>query len=151
MLREWSDAYRIGIDEIDEQHQGFFAASHQLYETILNREGKGGVIEAVTFMRGYAETHFSAEEDFMRKHDYPDLAAHLRQHVAFMRHLDVLENDLRTFGPSQELADRALDMTQDWLIDHIADEDVLYALHVKAGELGDRQAARPEPPTIGDR
>jgi hemerythrin len=55
-----------------------------------------------------------------------------------MRHLDDLENDLRTFGPSQELADRALEMTQDWLIDHIADEDVLYALHVKAGELGDQ-------------
>jgi hemerythrin len=29
-------------------------------------------------------------------------------------------------------------MTQDWLIDHIADEDILYALHVKAGELGDQ-------------
>jgi hemerythrin len=138
MLREWSDVYLIGIEEIDRQHQGFFTASHRLYEAILDREGREGVIEAVAFMRDYAESHFDTEEAFMRRHAYPDLADHLRQHVAFMRHLDDLENDLRTFGPSQELADRALEMTQDWLIDHIADEDVLYALHVKAGELGDQ-------------
>ena len=138
MLREWSDVYVIGIEEIDPQHQGFFTASHGLYEAILDRKGREWVIEAVAFMRDYAESHFDTEEAFMRRHAYPDLAGHLRQHVAFMRHLDDLENDLRTFGPSQELADRALEMTQDWLIDHIADEDILYALHVKAGELGDQ-------------
>jgi hemerythrin len=43
-----------------------------------------------------------------------------------------LEDDLRNFGPDARLADRALDITQDWLINHIADEDVLYALHVKS-------------------
>jgi hemerythrin len=87
----------------------------------------------------------------MRRHGYPDLDAHLRQHVAFMRRWEELENDLRTFGPGQDLADRALEMTQDWLIEHIADEDVLYALHVKAGELGDHPARHREQPTIGDR
>jgi hemerythrin len=140
MLRDWSDAYRIGIEEIDQQHQGFFAASHQLYEAILNCDAKQAVIDAVAFMRSYAETHFDAEEAFMRRHDYPDIADHLMQHAAFMRHLDALEGDLRTFGPSQELADRALEMTQEWLIEHIADEDILYALHVKAGALGDKPA-----------
>ncbi|MBK1643608.1 hemerythrin [Thiocapsa imhoffii] len=132
MLKDWSEVYSIGIDEIDQQHRGFFNASHRLYQAILDREGRDGVIEAVGFMRHYAETHFQAEEAFMRAHAYPDLEAHLRQHGRFMRQLDALEGDLRTFGPSQQLADRALEMTQDWLIDHIADEDVLYALHVKS-------------------
>jgi hemerythrin len=148
MLREWSDVYRIGIEEIDLQHQGFFAASHQLYDAILNCDAKQAVIEAVAFMRTYAETHFAAEEAFMRRHAYPDLDDHLRQHVAFMRHLDALEGDLRNFGASQELADRALEMTQEWLIEHIADEDILYALHVKAEALGDPSesvAQRPSP------
>ncbi len=44
------------------------------------------------------------------------------------------------FGPSQALADRALDLTQDWLIDHIADEDMLYSLHVKAKGVTDLRA-----------
>ncbi|EXJ11558.1 hypothetical protein D779_0146 [Imhoffiella purpurea] len=84
-------------------------------------------------MRTYAEEHFRTEEAFMRLHAYPGLKDHLYQHAAFFRRLGELENDLMIFGPSQRLADRALDITQDWLIDHIADEDMLYALHVKDG------------------
>ncbi len=133
MLRDWSDIYLIGIPDIDRQHQGFFRAAHQLYEDILDREGKNAVVEAMTFMREYAEQHFQTEEAFMRQHDYPGLKDHMRLHAGFFRRLDELENDLMIFGPSQDLADRALDITQDWLIDHIADEDMLYSLHVKAG------------------
>ncbi len=43
MLRDWSDAYKIGIAEIDHQHQGFFAAAHGLYDQILNCAGEHGV------------------------------------------------------------------------------------------------------------
>lgn len=132
MLKDWSDVYLIGVPEIDEQHKGFFAASHQLYEGILGREGKNAVVDAIAFMRSYAEKHFDTEVDFMRQHAYPGLREHLQQHSAFFRRLDELENDLMIFGPSEDLAERALDITQDWLIDHIADEDMLYALHVKA-------------------
>ena len=133
MLKEWSSAYRIGIAEIDEQHQRFFDAAHRLYEAIFELKGKEAVAEVVAFMREYAELHFRTEEAFMRRHAYPGLSAHIKEHAAFFQRLEELEQDLVMIGPSQELADRALDITQDWLIDHIADEDVLYALHVKAG------------------
>ncbi len=132
MLRDWSDAYRVGIDEIDEQHQGFFAAAHRLYEAILDQKGRDAVGEVLAFMRGYAEQHFETEEAFMRRHDYPGLREHQRIHAQFFQRLEDLEQDLSMIGPSQDLADRALDITQDWLIDHIGDEDMLYALHVKA-------------------
>ncbi|AHF02782.1 hemerythrin [Marichromatium purpuratum 984] len=133
MLKEWSDVYSIGIPEIDEQHRCFFAASHRLYNEILDRKGKEAVEGAVSFMREYAERHFSTEEAFMTEHGYPDLKDHLQQHAAFFRRLDILEQELQMFGPTQDLAERALDITQDWLIDHIADEDMLYSLHIKSG------------------
>ena len=132
MLRDWSDAYSVGIPEIDQQHQKFFAASHRLYEKILDREAEQGVAEAIHFMRHYAAIHFKSEEAFMREYAYPDLAAHQVLHAAFFSRLDDLAADLAHFGPSQDLADRALDLTQDWLVDHITDEDVLYALHAKS-------------------
>ena len=132
MLRDWSDAYSINIPEIDHQHQGFFGAAHRLYERILDREEKPALLEAVAFMRNYAQSHFTAEEAFMRKHEYPALVYHQSLHAAFFERLDALAQDLTNFGPSQDLADRALDLTQDWLVDHIADEDVLYALHAKS-------------------
>jgi hemerythrin len=34
-------------------------------------------------------------------------------------------------GPSQRLADRALEISQDWLVHHIAEEDAQYVTYVK--------------------
>jgi len=131
MLKEWSDEYKVGIDEIDTQHKRFFDASHQLYDDIVNCEGENSAAEAVGFLRKYAEEHFQTEEAFMRKHEFPRLQEHQQLHIQFFESLDQLVEDLEVFGPSQHLADRALEIAQDWLIDHIADEDNLYASHVK--------------------
>jgi hemerythrin len=131
MFREWSDDYLTGIAEIDRQHQGFFEAAHRLYDQILNCEGEHGVEEAVAFLRDYAERHFRTEEAFMRKHEYPSLQEHQELHEAFFEGLELLADELRVLGPSQHLADRALEVAQDWLIDHIADEDMQYAVHAR--------------------
>ena len=130
MITDWSDEYLTGIAEIDRQHQGFFEAAHRLYDQILNCEGEHGVEDAVTFLRDYAEKHFQTEEVFMREHEFPLLEEHKKLHAAFFENLELLVDDLQVFGPSQHLADRALDVAQDWLIDHIAEEDMQYAMHV---------------------
>ena len=131
MIREWSDEYLTDIEEIDGQHQGFFEAAHRLYDQIRNCEGEHGVEDAVTFLRDYAERHFETEEAFMREHEFPLLEEHAKLHDAFLESLELLVDELQVFGPSQHLADRALDVAQDWLIDHIADEDMQYATHVR--------------------
>lgn len=131
MIREWSDEYLTGIAEIDEQHKGFFDAAHRLYDQILNCEGEHGVEDAAAFLRDYAKRHFQTEEAFMREHGFPRLEQHKELHEAFFENLELLADELKVCGPSQHLADRALDVAQNWLIDHIADEDMLYATHVK--------------------
>lgn len=131
MLKDWSDEYLLGVDEIDAQHKGFFEAAHRLYDSILNCEGEKAVEEALAFLRGYAGRHFQAEEAFMQQHGFPRLEYHRKLHVEFFETLDLLLDDLRVFGPSQDLADRALEIAQDWLIDHIIDEDTQYSAYVK--------------------
>lgn len=131
MLKAWSDDYSIGIEAIDEQHKGFFEAAHRLYDRILNCEGEMIAEESVAFLRDYANQHFQAEEAFMAKHGYPRLEQHKRLHTEFLEVLDMLVADLEVFGPSQHLADRALEISQEWLIHHIVDEDAQYAQYIK--------------------
>jgi hemerythrin len=116
---------------IDAQHQGFFEAAHRLYDRILNCEGEMIAEESVEFLRDYANRHFQAEEAFMAEHGYPRLEQHKRLHTEFLEVLDMLVDDLEVFGPSQHLADRALDISQEWLIHHIVDEDAQYAQYIK--------------------
>lgn len=136
MLKQWSDAYRLGITEIDHQHEGFFDAAHRLYDQIVDCRGEHGVEEAVAFLRDYARQHFQTEEALMRRHAYPHLAEHQKLHAAFFESLDELEHDLAVFGPSQHLADRALSVAQEWLIEHIGEEDMRYVAYVKSGAPG---------------
>ena len=131
MLKEWSDDYLIGIEEIDTQHKGFFEATHRLYDHLLNCEGEKIVEESIEFLRKYAEMHFRVEEAFMHMHGFPRLEQHKKLHTEFFEELDTLLNDLKVFGPSQHLADHALEISQDWLVHHIADEDSQYAAYAK--------------------
>ena len=131
MLKDWSDDYLTGIDQIDVQHKRFFAAAHALYDSIVDCEGENAVEDAVAFLREYAEKHFRTEEVFMQKQQFPHIDQHRELHGAFFDGLDGLAEDLNVFGPSQHLADRALGIAQDWLIDHIIEEDARYVTHVK--------------------
>jgi len=131
MLKTWSDDYSLGIQAIDEQHKGFFEASHRLYDAILNCEGEKMVEESVAFLRDYANRHFQTEEGFMEKHTYPHLEQHKKLHTGFLEVLDGLMDDLELYGPSQHLADRALEISQEWLINHIIEEDTRYAQYIK--------------------
>ena len=131
MLKTWSDDYSLGIQAIDAQHKGFFAAAHRLYDAILNCEGEMLVEESVEFLRDYANRHFQTEESFMAKHAYPHLDQHKKLHTEFLEVLDGLVDDLELFGPSQHLADRALEISQDWLINHIIEEDTQYAQYIQ--------------------
>lgn len=131
MLKAWSDEYLTGIEKIDMQHKGFFEATHRLYDYILNCEGEKIVEESVEFLKEYAEMHFRAEEAFMQEHGFPRLEQHKKLHSEFFEELEALLNDLKVFGPSQHLADHALEISQDWLIHHIAEEDIQYADYVK--------------------
>jgi len=134
MIKNWSDEYALGIAEVDAQHKGFFEAAHGLYDSILNCEGEKSVEETLEFLRDYANRHFQAEEAFMAEHGYPGLPRHQGLHSAFFEALDALLVDLRVFGPSQDLADRALEVAEEWLIDHIIDEDSQYAAYVAKQE-----------------
>lgn len=131
MLKDWSDDYLLGVDRIDAQHKGFFEASHRLYDAILNCEGEEAVEETLGFLRDYARRHFEDEETLMQEHGFPGLERHRRLHTGFIESLGMLLGDLRVCGPSQDLADRALEIAQDWLVDHIIDEDSGYVAHVK--------------------
>ena len=133
MLIDWSYDYLLGVDVIDVQHKGFFDATHRLYESIQNCEGETSVEQTLAFLRNYASEHFRTEEAFMQQHGFPRLEEHKQLHVAFFEALDMRLDDLRVFGPSQDLADRALEIAQDWLLDHIIEEDTRYARYVDQG------------------
>lgn len=116
---EWTDAYRLGIPGVDQEHRTFFALIRAI-ETSLT-EGDGlGAHEALHNLRLYAEGHFAHEEEFLDAVGYPDLARHRAEHREFLRDVTVLEG---VMGLPTSVAVR---MARAWIGQHILGTDRRY-------------------------
>lgn len=76
----WSEECQIGVAEIDGQHQELFRRANHLMHAVSNRERQQDVAELLDFLSSYVVLHFNAEEELMRTHHYPFLAAQQFQH-----------------------------------------------------------------------
>ena len=130
MLIDWSDEYSIGIHWIDEQHRFFFQAVHRLHKECLAGEGKHVVLETLVFLKNYAIGHFQSEEALMREHECPGIQEHANLHAEFLDEYSKLTEEFDALGPSQDLAERVGAVVQNWLVDHIAKADMVYAKHI---------------------
>ncbi len=131
MLIDWSDEYSVGIPAIDEQHKFFFEAVHRLHKECLANEGEHVVLETLVFLENYVVGHFQAEEALMREHEYARVDEHAKLHIEFLKQFRELIGPFKELGPSQQLAESMGEMVQQWLVDHIAKADMLYAKHIR--------------------
>jgi hemerythrin-like metal-binding protein len=96
--REVMDAkYLLGIQEIDVQHSGIFAAMESLQK--LDRESVPlqPVAPALKKLRELLVEHFDYEESFMGSIDCPDLQEHKQKHAELRR---LLEDCVSTSSPT---------------------------------------------------
>jgi len=76
----------LGISELDDQHQAFFLHMVGLRRALI--EGSGGrekLMKTLRFLDTFTEEHFSAEEKYMRRYNYPGILVHKAEHDAFAK------------------------------------------------------------------
>jgi len=121
---EWSDAFGVGVKELDDQHHRLFSLVNGLSELI----GKTGKIEGHDAQKkellAFARVHFASEEALMEAHDYS------RRDVQRKEHGDLLAQLERFAGEGERRrrprAQTAVDYLKDWLIRHVLLEDLRY-------------------------
>jgi hemerythrin len=120
----WSDAFGVGVKELDDQHRRLFSLVNGLSEII----GKTGKIEGHEAEKkellAFARVHFQTEEALMEAHDYS------RSEVQRKEHGDLIARLERFAGEGERRArpraQTAVDYLKDWLIRHVLLEDLRY-------------------------
>ncbi len=107
----WGEKYRLGINEIDRQHQTFLLLLNKAYDFYTHAakslppdEVRQRVLKDLTGIRDFARAHFATEESFMTKHNYPKLAEHQQEHAKLLDIADLLEDKIKrpeTFSPAE--------------------------------------------------
>lgn len=103
-LLEWRDDFRIGIEEVDHEHQEMIGLINQLHAA-LGSERSGERVEAFLgdIFAGIS-AHFALEEKVMRARHYDGLAEHKADHE---RLLDDLRDMMDEHAAGAVLDDQA--------------------------------------------
>ena len=121
---KWDNTLSVGVELIDEQHKMLIQKLYSLSEAIEKGAGELETVKALDFMTNYTDFHFSAEEELMEKHSYPELENQKEQHAEFNGYLKQLVEDFQEEGPTKTFVNSVNVYLINWLIKHIKGEDL---------------------------
>jgi len=119
----WNPLLSIGVEKIDEQHEGLFQKADALFDAGKNGKSKEYIGELFNFLGDYTVTHFKDEEAYMTAIGYPGLAEQKQQHKGFIEHFMALKGEYERSGGNILLILNANKMIIDWLTQHISVAD----------------------------
>ncbi|MCE1255609.1 MAG: bacteriohemerythrin [Anaerolineae bacterium] len=121
----WNDSYSVNIKILDEQHKKLFTLIDQLHNAMSTGKGKQMIGQVLDEMLDYTRTHFTTEEDLLKKHNYPDLLKQQKEHAAFVQKVSEMQQKFN--NGSLTLSIEVSQFLKDWLSKHILGADKQYA------------------------
>jgi hemerythrin-like metal-binding protein len=121
----WDDSLRIGIKDIDAQHQILVQMICELHEAMRTGKGKAQVERVVKGLEDYAVEHFGFEEGLMEKYKYPGYVHHRKEHDAFVEKVMAFGEEFR--AGKVALTNEVMNFLKNWLVGHIKGTDRKYA------------------------
>jgi hemerythrin len=122
-LAGFTEEYIVGVEELDEQHKGFFTLLDKIGEATpdmykpMDDDAADAVIDVLDELRDYAMLHFRTEEAYMQEIGYPGLAKQKIEHNRFITDLIRMQGEL--MNGSLVPAIKIRNFMHDWYRDHI--------------------------------
>lgn len=127
----WQKDYEIGIDEIDQEHKSIIDSYQELYEHMIAGDGIAYYKNIVHFLTNYINVHFTHEEAFQEKINYPHIVEHKAYHAEFeKRVLTIMDAQKDNEITNTDLIQLSL-FLKDWLLHHILVEDAKIGAYVQ--------------------
>jgi hemerythrin-like metal-binding protein len=112
----WDDRNNIGIEHIDAQHQELYSIVNSLGAAIARGQAKEIIKNTLSQLTDYAQAHFDAEEELMRKYEYPMLENHKREHDKFRQR--IIEPILRLESGKSIVVVDTFTYIRQWILNH---------------------------------
>lgn len=120
-LFQWSDAYGIGLQEVDEQHKVLVGLLNELHDAVRHHHGSAKCREVLNRLAEYTRVHFTVEESLMRLLNYPEFPDHKHRHEDLIAQVVDLQQKLDAGQAS--ISFELLHFLKVWLTKHISESD----------------------------
>lgn len=126
---KWTEDLSVGNKQIDDDHRHLFDLLERLHLDMTSGQINQETQSIVDALRDYAESHFSREEEFMRKIGYPHYATHQAEHNRFLSEVCALQSRVARGARTAQLdIDQFLAA---WLRDHVLVRDMALAAAIR--------------------
>src|SRR3989339_12015 len=127
---EWNSTLSVDVNQFDEQHKKLISLINELLSAMSKGEGARMINEVLKGLIEYTITHFSAEEEAMKKYQYPGLGLHHIEHKNLTTKVIELQNKLDK--GEAVLSMEVFQFLKDWLVNHIIKTDKSYGVFFKS-------------------
>ena len=123
-LIEWDERHALNIKEIDDHHKKLVDMINELYDA--HNEGKliKTMIDIIRRLVEYTEYHFSTEENYFDRFNYPETIEHKQEHKEFRE--KVLDFERNFKNGEILLSTEILRYLKEWLVTHLEGTDKKY-------------------------
>ncbi len=121
----WTPEWRIGVEQIDQQHEELFRMFNELGDALWDGQGKDKIGEMLDFIANYAVRHFADEEAFMLAQGYEGYADHKRIHDAFVEEVTTILKRYKFGENSSDFVIKIVSHLGKWTRDHVRGHDQL--------------------------
>lgn len=123
MTIEWKEAYKIGQDEIDAQHQHLF----ELTNALMAADDVPTLRKIIMALYKHTREHFELEEALMRKHNFPGTEGHTNYHNSLLSRLNAISQEAGQGKVNKAAIEKLM---SDWAIQHTQCDDALIAAYI---------------------
>ena len=125
---EWTNDISVGNVDIDNQHQKLLLQINIILNDIIKGVDVKEVESAIGFLDSYIKEHFSYEEDYMKKINYPHLNDHIKMHQEFITKYYEFKKEFNKGEKKEKIISDIESYIGEWWINHIGKEDKKYYL-----------------------
>lgn len=120
-LIEWSTAYGVGVEIIDDQHQGLVDVLNAIHKGINDGWNKEQTTTALLKLVDDTLVHFATEESMMQVHHYPKDDAHENRHANLIQRM---EQHIQQYNQDPDISKaEVFAFFERWLLEHILKDD----------------------------
>jgi hemerythrin len=136
MMYQFTEDCRIGIQEIDEEHEKLFQLINQTMEMAkIGGDSYTTAKNLVTQLKEYALTHFAHEESYMEQIHDKELERQKKEHQLFKEKVNSYQIEELSVDDGEKVMEELLTFAAKWLYHHIIGSDTMIGMFTEqAGE-----------------
>ncbi len=122
-MKQWSDEFCMGIEEIDQDHRNMFEMVDRLYAATEQGKETEEIRSVLTFLEVYVREHFRREEEYMDRYAYPLAELHKEKHHGFVQEFLRVRDEFDRDSEAGYLSLLVEGWLYSWMDDHFSRDD----------------------------